>query len=298
MAYRIRRKDASVTEAVRRIAGEQIGKAIETIDDAKHAEAVHDVRKRCKKLRALVRLVRPAFAGYARENADFRDIAGLVSTARDAKVMQDTYDLLVSHYAGRIDRRALGSIRRRFTLQRKAEAGSGVAAHGLAECRTRLLDAQARLPDWTLDQDGFDALAGGIAKTYKRARKSADLAYAERSPAAFHELRKHLKYHWHHTRLMANIWPDLLDVPGSLARDLTEMLGLHHDLSVFAQRLSQDPEPYGSQASVETAMTLATHYRTKLEDKAEPMVGRLLAQTPNELVHEWRKLWSVWRGES
>ena len=57
MGYRIRQKE-SVQDAIQRIATEQIDKAIAEIEDAardRH-EVIHQVRKRCKKLQALVRL--------------------------------------------------------------------------------------------------------------------------------------------------------------------------------------------------------------------------------------------------
>ena len=78
MAYRIRTKDDDVEQAVRRIACEQIDRALAEIDDdgLDFARKVHQVRKRCKKLRGLVRLVRPALDAYGRENAAFRDAAG------------------------------------------------------------------------------------------------------------------------------------------------------------------------------------------------------------------------------
>jgi len=60
MGYKIKRKE-SIRNAVRRVADEQIGKGIAELDDdaLPDPEKVHQLRKRCKKLRGLVRLVRP-----------------------------------------------------------------------------------------------------------------------------------------------------------------------------------------------------------------------------------------------
>ena len=54
MAYRFRRKDRSVEHALRRIAREQVDKAVTSIDDEEDqtSETIHDVRRRCKKLPA------------------------------------------------------------------------------------------------------------------------------------------------------------------------------------------------------------------------------------------------------
>ena len=77
MAYRFSVTDRSVQAGVRRIACEQIDKAIAEIENTELPldETIFQIRKRCKKIRGLLRLVRPSFDGYARENAIFRDAA-------------------------------------------------------------------------------------------------------------------------------------------------------------------------------------------------------------------------------
>lgn len=295
MAYRIRGKDKTVGNALRRIADEQVGKAIASIDRAPPAEAVHDVRKRCKKLRALIRMVRPAFPPYTAENTAFRDMARQVSSARDAKVMQDTYDLLTRHYAAQIDRRALSSIRRRFTLQRKSQESGAGSETGLGGVRQGLLEARTRIGQWSLEAEGWEAIGPGLARTVGRARDAADLAYAEPSPAAFHELRKLLKYHWHHTRLLENIWPEMMQPRSQQLGKLTEMLGIHHDLGVFEERLSGDPMLYGRPDDVRLAIALSSDLRSTIEEDSRLLTFRLLAQPPRRLAAHWQALWQAWR---
>ena len=69
MAYRIQKSDKSLTTALRRISDEQLGRAIAANGRPPEEadEAIHDIRKRCKKLRGLFRLVRSGFDDYADE---------------------------------------------------------------------------------------------------------------------------------------------------------------------------------------------------------------------------------------
>ena len=69
MAYTFKR-GKSVQKNVRHIAESQVDKAIAEIDDSdlSMSDTVHQIRKRCKKLRGLIRLVRPRFGAYAAEN--------------------------------------------------------------------------------------------------------------------------------------------------------------------------------------------------------------------------------------
>ena len=295
MAYRLKHKDKSVGDAVRRIADEQIGKALASIEGANRAEAVHDVRKRCKKLRGLIRLVRPVFGDYKDENAAFRDTANMISGARDAKVMQDTYDLLMAEYAGQVDRSSLGPIRRRFTIDRKARVEDGGVDEHLEEARERLLAARKRARSWELDEDGWDAVAGGLEKTYGRALKASESARKCPDGENFHELRKRVKYHWYHCRLLEKLWPDMMATRKHAAKRLSDVLGDHHDLDVFAQTLADDPDAFGSSADVEVAIGLARARQERLEEQAWPILDRMLAQEPEVLCEHFEALWTVWR---
>ena len=295
MAYRLKRKDDGVGNAVRRIADEQIGKALASIEGAERAEAVHDVRKRCKKLRGLLRLVGPAFGDYSDENAAFRDIARMISGARDAKVMQDTYDLLMADHDGSVDRTALGPIRRQFTMERKVRIEDGGVDDHLDTARERLIEARERAKSWTLEEDGWDAVEGGLRKTYGRAVDAAGKARSCPDGEQFHELRKRMKYHWYHCRLLENLWPDMMATRIHAAKQLSDILGDHHDLDMFAGRLGEDPEGYGSNADVEVAIGLARARQARLEAQAWPILDRMLAEKPKMLGRHLKALWSVWQ---
>lgn len=296
MAYRFKLKDRSVADGMRRIAGEQIEKALASAEARDRSDAIHDIRKRCKKLRGLVRLVRPVFDGYAQENAGFRRLADSISAARDSKVMQDTCDQLTRDFADRIDRRALDSIRRQFALQRRAEAGTYGEAR-MRDVRDGLREARERVAMWNLSADGWDAIADGLRKTYQRACAASAQARSCPHSRNFHELRKRIKYHWYHCRLLENLWPDLMAASQRPARRLSDLLGDHHDLGLFIGKLEGDRRAFGDQRDVEVAIGLARERQARLEKAAWPMIDRLLAQQPKPLARQFGALWAVWRQE-
>ena len=294
MAYRLSLDDRDVDAALCRIAGEQLAKAAQAMDGMEPALAVHDIRKRCKKLRALIRLVRPAFPDYRYENADFREIAALISGARDARVMLDTYDRLEQAYADEVDRRSFRSIRARLeTDHAGCEADNGLAA--LKAARERLLAAKKRVARWRLTETAWAALGPGLAASRKQARASAGLASTETVPEAIHELRKHIKYHCYHARLLMDLWPDCMGLRERSAMEASELLGLHHDLWVFECRLARDGEGFGKPSDVALARSLAARERDRLEALAWPLINRLLAEKPGALMRHWGRLWAVWR---
>ncbi len=98
MPYRLE-PDRPVGEDVRRVALACIDDVRTHVDqlgtpgmDGNATEtAVHETRKRCKELRGLLRLVRPALGSqYGRLNAHDRDAAKELSTLRDAQTLLDT----------------------------------------------------------------------------------------------------------------------------------------------------------------------------------------------------------------
>ena len=84
---------------VRRVARNRLDDAMETLDKLGKGdgtgteEAVHDVRKRCKEVRALARLARvPLVDQFDRFNATVRDAADVLAPIRDAQAVLATLD--------------------------------------------------------------------------------------------------------------------------------------------------------------------------------------------------------------
>lgn len=297
MAYRFRAGDRTVQCAVRRIAREQVDDALAAIGGQHRDMATHEVRKACKKLRALVRLVRPVFADYAVENAEFRDIARLLSGVRDAKVMLDTLDLLLADASKNGELATFEPVREDFVRNLGHPARADVAHDPLQEAQARLEAARERIGAWALAEEGWDALEPGLCRIVRRARKAARTVAVDPTPLHYHELRKLMKYHWYHTRLLLPVWPSMTEPRAAELARLADLLGLHHDISVFEARLGGSLPHGDRRRAVVALLSRAEDRRAALEREAGPLVARLLAQKPNALAKHWRKLWQIWRDE-
>lgn len=294
MAYRIRRQDKSIEKAVRRIAREQLGKAVNAIEDSDDiAQTVHDVRKRCKKVRGLLRLVRQGFDGFDEENRAYRDIAGGLSGPREYQVALHTIDLMLRDIRSESASESLSTCR---TLLEADGAAQMVQPRlALSEALDRLASARRRIKDWELDDDGWSAIEPGIGKTYRKAHSAARKIEDGDSAESYHVLRKALKYHWYHTRLLEKIRPDAMRARARMAGRLTEILGDHHDLSDLENRL--EPHLEGAQRkSVEMVLILARRRRTVLEGQSHELCAKLLKKRPDDLVSDWQSDWRKWHG--
>jgi CHAD domain-containing protein len=298
MSYRIEAGEI-VEDAVRRIAGEQIDKAVGEIDDSDLSEekTIHQVRKRCKKIRGLLRLARKSFEDtYRAENAHFRDLARELSELRDQTSRIECLDRLEladdEDFAPH-----LAAVRRLLADERDDFYASEDVSERLGRVRDGLEDANGRRGGWTLADEGFDALVGGLKKTYRRGQKAMRDAVDEGTVEAFHEWRKRVKYHRYHVRLLAPAWTPVLEARREALEELSNFLGDAHDLAVLRRWLFDRSERLPSVVVAQRIAGLADHCRMELRARALPRGRRLYVETPGALTKRAGAFWASWRTE-
>jgi len=297
MSYQIQASE-SVQQAIQRIATEQIDRAIDEITDSEldGHKTVHQVRKRCKKLRGLVRLVRPQFDDYQRENKTFRDAARTLSYVRDAQSMIETFDELIEWFADQIDPAALASVREGLVERRRKITEDEMALDARLEDFLAVMQrAKQRVEVWTVDAKQFDAVRGGLAKTYGRGRQAMKRAYEEPSTERFHEWRKRVKYHWYHIRLLESIWEPLMGEIEEAASALSDYLGDDHDLAVLHKTVVEESKTFGDPRDIQALASLIASRRAELQHQAERVGSRLFAEKPKHFVRRLGRYWKIWR---
>jgi len=290
LSFRFSRSDDTVEAGVRRIAGAHVDRAIAAIDDAalSRDEIVHAVRQRCKKLRALVRLVRSGFPAYAPENEAIRDMGRMLAGARDAHVLVATLDTLCAGAQVPLDAQHLRLLRERLG---RGEEGMEPPAAPLAACRARLLAARVRSANWFLTGDDGAMLAGGFEREWRLARKAMRRALDDRGGEASHEWRKRVKTHGQHLRLLRDVAKGRAGRPAGQADALGDLLGERHDLDLFTTRLTALALADGELATRERLLATA-RARTKALDEAAFRIGhRLFDERPGGMIARIGKGW-------
>jgi hypothetical protein len=295
MTYRLLPEEP-VQDGVRRVALEQIDAALSEIQDRDlpTEKTVHQVRKRCKKLRGLLRLVRPALGDtYARENAAYRDLASSLSGARDAAVMLEAHQALLQDEGTDLERKTFASVGRAL----EDAVYSGATGHDvearLAGFEAAVREARDRAEGWTLDEDGFDAVSGGLRKTYSRGRDAFADASADGTPESYHEWRKRVKYHTYHLRLLRGLWPAVIEPWRQEGETLGKLLGTTHDLDVLRETIEKDPERYGTDEERALYFQLLDREREKLVAAAWPLGVRLFAEKPKAYSKRMERYWEA-----
>lgn len=301
MAYRLLAEE-SVEKGIKRIVREQIDKAIEEINDQgldRH-QTVHQVRKRCKKIRGTLRLVRPEFEEtYQFENAWFRDAARRLSPLRDAEAMIETYDQLLGGFSEELETGAFAPVRETLILRRRQIADDQLDLdERLADFLTDMREARERVDNWKIPAAGFQAISTGLQKTYRRGRQAMFKAYGGKStPEQFHEWRKRVKYHRYHTRLLRELWKPVMKRFLSEVKTLSDLLGDDHDLAVFRQTLMDRPDEFGEQPDIQVLIGLIDRRRARLQEEARSLGERVYAEKPKQLAQRLEHYWRAWRIE-
>lgn len=289
-------KDETVQKSLRRIGREQIDKAIAEIDDPQldRHEAIHQVRKRCKKLRALTRLVRPALGkAYRRENARFRDIARKLAGVRDEQSMVEALERLLATIED-TERTTFAPVLDELRTRRDAAAAEQDPGALLSEARQALEKAHRSVDRWCLDDDEFRAVRG-FGKTYKRGRKASRRAFKTGIAGDFHEWRKRVKYHSHHVQLLRPLWPRVNKAWRNEGRALADVLGNDHDLALLDSILESEGERLASHETRQRLQKFIRKEQQRLREVAWAIGQRLYVEKPKALGTRWRSYWHTWK---
>ncbi|MFP4053688.1 MAG: CHAD domain-containing protein [Phycisphaerae bacterium] len=297
MPYRVKAHEPPA-QAVKRMAIEQVGKAIGELrnpDMDAHA-AVHQVRKRCKKIRALLRLVRPTMEGiYSEENAWYRDVARKLSDLRDAEAMIETFDDLREIFQELLDEEAFGQVRQGLVARRDRMADGEADLEALRpELAIHLDNARPRIETWPIPDGGFDVFAG-IEKVYDRGRTAMSEAYRKPGEEAFHEWRKRVKYLRYQVRMLRGIWPAILRPLRGQLKTLSDYLGDEHDLSVFGETLRKEGKELTEDRTLEALLALVEQRKDELRARARPLGTRIYAEKAGRFTKRMATYWDAWQ---
>lgn len=300
MSFALMAKE-TVEEGIKRIVNEEIAQGIKEIDNRqlKRSEAIHEVRKHCKKIRGALRLARCQFEDtYQFENVWFRDTAKGLAELRDAEALIETYDGLLDKFEDQIDRRAFASVRRALTLRRNEIIGeAGDLSQKLKALRGRMRKAGRRVAAWKLKDNEFDGIERGLLATYRRARRAMAVAYHVPSAENIHEWRKQVKYNDYHMRLLGELWKPFMQSLAQETDDLSDLLGDDHNLDVLHKALLKSPKKYGKKRDIQVLLGLIDRRSAELRAEAKTIGARIFAEKSKAFGCRFRVYWEVWRSE-
>lgn len=288
MPYRLKRRE-STPKGVRRIAREQIDRALAELGEETPASgvAIHQARKRFKKLRALLRMLKPCLETrvYKAQNRRLRAMGHALAGKRDADVMLQTLDGLQQTLRDSGHDPEFTGLREMLRARRAAHGhkGSGMTEPPERAVAAELAGLRKQVGHWSFQGDGFDLAGPGFRRIYKRGRKAMRQARKHPGDRQFHDWRKRVKDHWYHCRLLKYLWPAPMRTRAGELKRLSDLLGDDHDLAVFRQTLHKLPDsklPSSEDAMLQSAITERQH---ALRASALQLGLRVFAEKPGAI---------------
>lgn len=287
-----------IEAAIKRLIDAHIQEGVEALATAPPDEAVHEARKACKKIRALLRLVRKEMDGaYKAENVHFRDAGRRVAALRDAAAHRETVDWLEEEAGEGLDEGLVERLRKAVDDHHEAVLDAHDVPERLARMRRDLVAGRARLETWSVDAEGFEAMAASLRKVAKRGRKALARAREAPSTDAFHDWRKRAKVLRYQVGALSPCWPAMMEPFDEALHDLTDLLGDDHDLAELQALLDDLPdEPLGDGAPAVRGAIEAL--RRDRQARALALGARIHGERPDALVARIGAWFRTWRDEA
>jgi CHAD domain-containing protein len=294
------RVDESVRDGLARVSEELIERALARIDCAgkNRSEDLHQVRVTIKRLRALLRLVRPIVsdAFCDRENRRLKATADRLAFFRDTTVSRQTLATLARRFADQRSEEAFELVLARFVEQSpdprrfsvRREQALRLVASSLAEAKQSFENMLVPAEDWQV-------LGPGLQKVYGRARNCMMRALTYTTPETFHEWRKQVKYLYYQLQMFGSISPKRIEAMVGRLHKLEDRLGEDHDLAVLERLLCDGREKYGGKRAVKCVVTCLTRQSRKLRRETAAVGKEIFREKPRKFVDKLAKQWSVWR---
>lgn len=245
-AHQLRPKE-SFRKGIKRIVRHELDKALDQAkrfpspDGQKEGEErqdkadVHDIRKRFKRIRAVLRLVRSEMgeAAYHEGNATIRDVGLMLSEVRNSKVVLEALDSL----RDRSSRDAANDfdVVARYLRARQWDLREQLMQNQrqLDQLRSAIKKIRKCVPDWSLARGARRAARDGLKDAYRQASRAFQAAETDPTDEHLHECRKRAKYFYHELQVVAFIGAASPKELEQGFHELEQTLGEDHDLAML-----------------------------------------------------------------
>jgi len=292
VAFRLK-QGAPIPTEVRRIVLRQLELAISelhSVGDPQSDEAVHDARRRVKKIRAIIRLVGPVLDGGGREvDRDLSRVSRLLAPVADGQGVVETLEELAHRYAKTLPKPTLDAARV-GVIRNSARADHKAEARGIVKIAAGALrEERKRIKHWKIAATGFKAIGPGLEDSYRRARRMMIHAWTKPRPSRFHTWRRFVKDHWFHVRLLEGRCGNHLLAHQRKIEALDGILGEYHNVILLRDVLVKDTAL--SRDEVARCLRVVARYQRALRRHAETLGVRVFTERPRRFVRRVHRLW-------
>ncbi len=288
------RADEPLRAGLLRVADNLVENAVERIrkPSSDGVEDLHFVRVTIKRLRAILRLIRPAIKkrAFHRENLRLGAVARRLSIARDADVAKQTLARLPFSRQSEKDSAAvaLAGLSKNGAPGKDVSKTMEVTASALGQTKRNLHRLRISRHEW-------EAIEPGVREVYRQCRKRMKRALERGDDEAYHKWRIRIKSLYYELQMLQPVWPARLTKMIVRLNRLQDQIGADHDLVVLKRSLDRSPDRFGGSKSVEQVLRFAKDKRQRLRRKTDPLGKAILDQPSRSFVRELGQHWNNWQ---
>ncbi|HKK76613.1 MAG TPA: CHAD domain-containing protein [Saprospiraceae bacterium] len=283
---------------VHKVVDSQTQKALNSLHTLNEEEAIHDVRKRCKKIRAAWRLIRDSLgeSQYKRRNRYYRDIARLISDLRDATTVIEALDLLENKFGDTVYKSTFSEMRSALQERRDdAYAHQEDKLPTLEKVEKRLQKGLKQVNPLSLSFKEWKPVIKSLTRTYGRGYDLCKKMQKQPSSEGIHQWRKRSKYIRYELRLLKKVWPEMINPWRNNLNELSDWQGDHHDMLELKKVMARQKDVAPLTRS--TLDALATQYQEYCYVQSRHLGKRLFAEKPKHFAKRMHKYLKEWEPE-
>jgi CHAD domain-containing protein len=255
------------------------------------------VRTTIKRLRALLRLVRPVISKsfFERENTRLRKAGDRLSVFRDPTVSRQILEKMLKGLSDESSKAAFRAVLAAFVREHPRQAQFRVAREQVMREAARSLQRTSRaFQSLLILADEWPVIEDGLRTVYRAARNRMLRALATGRDEEFHNWRKQAKYLYYQLQTIEPVWPKRLRRTIKRLRNLGDQLGVDHDLSVLKRVLIASPEKYGGTDAVEKVVACLDEQSAMLREECESSGKKLFSEKPRKFARKLERHWKDW----
>jgi CHAD domain-containing protein len=253
-------------------------------DEATFGTAVHESRKRVKKVRAVTAFLRETGAKIPhKDRARLKSAAEGLSRLRDSAAIVDALDRLRRTYPKQLPEHTYAILRRGLVVARDRQEEQALRGDVVRDVAARLKKATKAAQAWTMPSIDWSQAISVLTASYRRSRKAMHHARSTGQSAAVHRWRKELKTLWYQLRLAKPLTKGA-DALVDDMRHLEKDLGDDHNLVILAATLRACRELRTMRAQIHQIDRFAARMRQPLRRRAFALGRRLHRRKPREFA--------------
>src|SRR5260221_5513843 len=262
--------DESLGVGVVRVAEDLIDSIVGSGQHPKQEEGeyIHHVRTTIKRLRALLRLIRPAVGEllFNQESARLRKAGRRLAVARDAEVARETLKTL--SVAGEPEKKAVAAAL--AGLESKTQPGTDIV-EALREVKADLEQTKRNLQRLQLVNGEWEVVEAGLQDVYRQSRKRMNAALQDGGDEAFHKWRIRVKNLFYELELLEPVWPKRMDKMTFRLGKLKDKFCFDNVIADLEALFRKTPEAFSGTEAVERSIRHFDRKSRKLRHPAEPL---------------------------